>query len=68
MKKKLVLTAGLLSTVLSLSACSSPERALAQDRATCDRIGFGRDSQEFRGCVLQLQSARLAAPKHHHHR
>jgi|GEM_PF-4322263 len=66
--KKIVLPAMALAAVALVSACTSSERFLARDQATCGSIGFATESEEFRNCVLELQSARLQASNLHRYR
>lgn len=51
-----------------LSDCASSEEVLARDRETCEKIGFAREPEGFRNCLLALQAARLQAPVRHYRR
>lgn len=54
---RLILSIGL---GLFMAGCVTQADLIASDRATCAQIGFMPDTPEFRNCVLQLESARLA--------
>lgn len=56
----------LFSAVMFLSSCVSREEVLTSDRQTCATIGFAPETDQYRECVLTLQSSRLQG--HHHYR
>jgi len=47
----------LVVAALSLAACATPEqradKLVASHGPTCDRLGFARDSDGWRNCVMQ---------------
>ncbi len=55
--------ASIAGLCLLVAGCSTAADTLARDRQTCAAIGFPADSADFRNCVLQLQAARLGAPR-----